>query len=160
MAGLRTAGVAVSKRTWNLFRGCSQSLVPYLGRWFVTRSEKQLSPLDWARMQILSIRTFMKTSDRSIATEIAEALISAIGPLAEMEKTEIKPYWKIEDYMEVFLVFQVNGDLLNVLNVSKSLLGRDWEALNAYEAIWVNRKQEVTLIPELRWAHIEVYNKG
>jgi len=126
----------------------------------VTRSEKQLSPLDWARMQILSIRTFMKTSDRSIATEIAEALISAIGPLAEMEKTEIKPYWKIEDYMEVFLVFQVNGDLLNVLNVSKSLLGRDWEALNAYEAIWVNRKQEVTLIPELRWAHIEVYNKG
>lgn len=126
----------------------------------MTRSEKQLSPLDWARMQILSIRTFMKTSDRSIATEIAEALISAIGPLAEMEKTEIKPYWKIEDYMEVFLVFQVNGDLLNVLNVSKSLLGRDWEALNAYEAIWVNRKQEVTLIPELRWAHIEVYNKG
>jgi hypothetical protein len=104
----------------------------------------------------LYTRFFVDTTEVGAAESAANSVIDILLPHCHVVRKEVKPYWKIPENYEVFLVLNPKDELhLSFHNIMANL-AEVWEA--HYEtdddgwAIWTKDLQGKFLVPGVVWA--------
>jgi hypothetical protein len=105
----------------------------------------------------LVIRVFVEVGDVSEAEAIAGVVEASLRPIATVSKTSIRPYWKISEYTEVLLVFDLRAAAEAAMAAATNLLAEGWMAVSDSEALWTGEGGATAKVAGLRWGQVEVH---
>ena len=104
------------------------------------------------------VRLFLEVTDASEAETITYGIEHHLQSFATMTKELVRPYWKIHEFTEVLLVFdlQISGE--DVIYTLMNYLADGWFTVSEHEVLWTVEGGSRARIPALRWGHIEIHN--
>ena len=102
----------------------------------------------------LCLRCFVEVDTEASALQIKEEIKDIINIWGPITLETVEPYWKINEYFEIFLCCPVN----EIASYQKLLssLGSGWEEPSEKEAMWNPTQDAQFFHDSVRWAHFEI----
>jgi hypothetical protein len=103
------------------------------------------------------LRVFLEVGHREEAEPIARDLADVLRTVANLRSLKVREYWKITEYFEALLVFELSeDDAAGSLATAIAALGTGWWPDSTRSAIWNHGEGHTFRADKVRWAHIEL----
>lgn len=103
----------------------------------------------------IHIKIYSLTSSNEEASEVGEKLASFLQEIGETSISNVKPYWKIQEYYECSI--ELNSPSLSEVSVQLvvDLLGKEWERIGEDCFVWNYSGDKYFADERVRWASVE-----
>ena len=102
------------------------------------------------------VRLFLEVLDASEAEAVVQGLKAHLQPSGTVCTEVVRPYWKISEYTEVLLAFDLQLSPAAAILAATAYLGEGWTIVSECEAMWTNEGGTRAKVASLRWGHVEV----
>ncbi len=108
----------------------------------------------------INLRVYVESADDSTANRVSLQLAELMSRHGEISQNPLPiPYWKINEYWEVFVMLRPSKTVLDAFNQTLLELGTGWDVhrfpTQGDWAVWNPGVNSVFANPDVRWAHLE-----
>lgn len=99
------------------------------------------------------LRCFAEVASIAGAKKVSHELNEQLSFLGPAKREEAQRYWKIPEYHEIFLCYEISD--LRVFKRVLMALGTGWQVTDGTEAVWNHSESSTFISNKVRWAQLE-----